>query len=215
MVNFRLRLLFSLTLLLTCGAIQLSAQETDENLDRRQAVARLTGFKEVPSVVTSGRGVFHADLIEDAGEISYTLEYSDLEGDVTEVLVHLGRPATHGGIRCFFAAICWAAPMKLNPVRLIQPRFPAPSLQRTCRPLPIRGWKREIWKIFFDPFEPAPPMSTSTPMPFPMARFGARSDAPGSFAVMRPISPVSSPKNKQGTNKKGTAFAVPFLFRTI
>lgn len=98
MVNFRLRLLFSLTLLLTCGAIQLSAQETDENLDRRQAVARLTGFKEVPSVVTSGRGVFHAELIEDAGEISYTLEYSDLEGYVTEVLVHLGRPATHGGI---------------------------------------------------------------------------------------------------------------------
>ena len=104
MVNFRLRLLFSLTLLLTCGAIQLSAQETDEDLDRRQAVARLTGFQEVPSVVTSGRGVFHAELIEDAGEIAYTLEYSDLEGDVTEVLIHLGRPATHGGILVFLCS---------------------------------------------------------------------------------------------------------------
>ena len=115
MVNFRLRLLFSLTLLLTCGAIQLSAQETDENLDRRQAVARLTGFKEVPSVVTSGRGVFHAELIEDAGEISYTLEYSDLEGDVTEVLVHLGRPATHGGILVLLCSNMLGSPNETQP----------------------------------------------------------------------------------------------------
>ena len=109
-VNIRLPLLFSLTLLLTSGATELSAQETDEILHRGHAAARLTGFQEVPSVVTSGRGVFHAEFTEDAGEITYSLEYSDLEGDVTEALIHLVRSATDGGVVVFLCSYMQDSP---------------------------------------------------------------------------------------------------------
>ncbi len=61
---------------------------------------QLNGFKEVPSISTDGHGSFRAQIKGD--EIHYRLRYSDLEGgDVLFAHIHLGRPATAGGVVAF------------------------------------------------------------------------------------------------------------------
>ena len=62
--------------------------------------ASLTGYKEVPAVYTTGRGVFKATIGSD--EIQYELRYGDLEGGaVLFAHIHLGRPSTNGGVVAF------------------------------------------------------------------------------------------------------------------
>ena len=61
---------------------------------------QLNGWKEVPSISTEGHGNFRAQIKGD--EIHYRLRYSDLEGgDVLAAHIHLGRPATNGGVVAF------------------------------------------------------------------------------------------------------------------
>jgi CHRD domain len=47
-------------------------------------------------ISTDGNGRFEARIEDD--EISYTLSYSDLEGDVTQAHIHFGHRSTNGGI---------------------------------------------------------------------------------------------------------------------
>ena len=61
---------------------------------------QLNGWKEVPSISTDGHGSFRAEIKGD--EIHYRLRYNDLEGgDVLFAHIHLGRPATAGGVVAF------------------------------------------------------------------------------------------------------------------
>jgi CHRD domain len=61
---------------------------------------RLSGYKEVPAISTTGNGGFQAELR--AGAVHYRLRYGDLEGgDVLAAHIHLGRPATNGGVIAF------------------------------------------------------------------------------------------------------------------
>jgi hypothetical protein len=67
---------------------------------KTNADARLSGYKEVPAISTTGHGRFSAEI--GSGQISYTLRYGDLEGgDVLFAHIHLGRPATNGGVIAF------------------------------------------------------------------------------------------------------------------
>lgn len=62
--------------------------------------ARLDGYQETPkSLSTTGHGSFRAKVRSDG--IHYTLRYEDLEDDATAAHIHLGRPATPGGVIAF------------------------------------------------------------------------------------------------------------------
>ncbi len=67
---------------------------------RTNADARLSGYEEVPAISTTGDGRFSAEI--GGGRVRYTLRYDDLEGgDVLFAHIHLGRPATNGGVIAF------------------------------------------------------------------------------------------------------------------
>jgi len=66
---------------------------------------KLTGFEEDPQTIsTTGTGTFHAQVDRAAQEISYQLEYADLEGDVTQAHIHFGGRAQSGGIAVFLCS---------------------------------------------------------------------------------------------------------------
>ena len=62
--------------------------------------ADLKGLEEVPLVSTPGRGTFRARVIEDAlgPGLEYTLTFENMQSDVTQAHIHLGKPLTNGGI---------------------------------------------------------------------------------------------------------------------
>jgi len=60
----------------------------------------LDSYKEVPTLSTTGEGRFEAEIRGDS--VRYELSYGDLEGgDVLFAHIHLGRPATIGGVVAF------------------------------------------------------------------------------------------------------------------
>ncbi len=65
---------------------------------RRRLSATLKGLGEVPIVASSGRGSFRAVINPEETEIAYRLDYSDLEGTVTQAHIHVGEHHTSGGI---------------------------------------------------------------------------------------------------------------------
>ena len=68
--------------------------------------ARLSGFLETPASISSqGRGSFEIDVNSAATEAEYELEYEDLEGSqVLFAHIHLGQPATTGGVMVFLCS---------------------------------------------------------------------------------------------------------------
>lgn len=70
----------------------------DHDRRDRRIEARLTGYEETPSTIsTTGRGSFKAVVTKD-DEIVYELNYSNLETDITQAHIHFGRPGLSGGI---------------------------------------------------------------------------------------------------------------------
>jgi hypothetical protein len=65
---------------------------------KNRLTADLKGLGEVPIVASSGRGSFRAVISPDETEISYRLDYSGLEGTVTQSHIHVGEHHTSGGI---------------------------------------------------------------------------------------------------------------------
>ena len=64
----------------------------------RRLKADLKGFGEVPAVSTAALGSFRAVLSEDESEITYRLNYADLQGEVRQAHIHVGDHHTNGGI---------------------------------------------------------------------------------------------------------------------
>jgi hypothetical protein len=60
---------------------------------------RLIGYEEVPSVSTAASGEFRARIRGD--QITWTLSYEDLEGDVQQGHIHFGQKGVNGGISVF------------------------------------------------------------------------------------------------------------------
>ena len=89
-----------LFLMVALTAISVSAQNSDRGQHNRRTVrARLTGYQEVPSISTSGRGEFGARL--DDATIDFRLNYSELEGEVLQAHIHVGQRSVNGGITVF------------------------------------------------------------------------------------------------------------------
>lgn len=64
--------------------------------------AKLQGFQEVPSVATVATGRFKAKIDEGNQTISWELDYSGLQADVTQAHIHVGQRHTNGAITVFF-----------------------------------------------------------------------------------------------------------------
>lgn len=64
----------------------------------------LVGFEEVPAVSTSGHGEFRAQVDATNKAITYSLNYSDLEGAVQQAHIHLGQAGVNGGISVFLCS---------------------------------------------------------------------------------------------------------------
>ena len=63
--------------------------------------ARLGGFSEVPSISTVASGQFEGKIDRSETELEYELEYSGLEGNVTQSHVHIGQTGVNGGVMFF------------------------------------------------------------------------------------------------------------------
>ena len=62
--------------------------------------ATLSGFQEVPPILSNGRGDFRA-IIRGDNSIIFELSYSDLSSPVLFAHVHFGQPGVNGGILFF------------------------------------------------------------------------------------------------------------------
>lgn len=85
------RVSVAVALLACLGAAPVSAH--DKKVD-----GKLDGFEEVPPVSTTAAGSFKATISKDESSIDYTLDYSGLEGIVTQAHIHFGTTGVNGGI---------------------------------------------------------------------------------------------------------------------
>ena len=69
----------------------------------RNIKERLTGFKEFPTISTTGGGEFRARISRDDSQIWWELSYADLEGDIQQAHIHFGprNTAISGNISVF------------------------------------------------------------------------------------------------------------------
>src|SRR5262249_57673203 len=58
----------------------------------------LTGFQEVPVVITTGAGQLKLVIDESARTIDYTLTYSGLQADITQSHIHVAQKSVNGAI---------------------------------------------------------------------------------------------------------------------
>lgn len=65
--------------------------------------AELSGFEEVPPVLTPATGTFVARVAQGGGAIEYHLTYSNLSTPAFEAHLHFGQPGVNGEI---FAYLC-------------------------------------------------------------------------------------------------------------
>jgi hypothetical protein len=70
--------------------------------DGKNAKAKLSGFEEVPAVLTDGSGKFKAKISRTEERIDYTLSYEDLEGGgVLFAHIHIGQRLANGNVAAF------------------------------------------------------------------------------------------------------------------
>ena len=96
----------------------------------------MSGYNETAfTLSTSGYGSFKAKIDDKAQKIEYTLKYNDLEGDVTQSHIHLGRPSLTGGIMvwlCQTTAATTPTRRRADVSRGYQARSAARSRPPTC-----------------------------------------------------------------------------------
>ena len=72
--------------------------------------AQLSGYQEIPTLSTQGKGTFQASIDKGQNQIKYTLTYSGpfdanpAGGTVTQAHIHLGARAFSGGISAFLCS---------------------------------------------------------------------------------------------------------------
>jgi hypothetical protein len=71
--------------------------------------AFLQGYEEVPSVATRASGTFEARVARDSQSVDFTLEYSGLQGTVTQAHIHFAQKSVNGHI------VVWLCGTATNP----------------------------------------------------------------------------------------------------
>jgi hypothetical protein len=84
--------------IVTALTLALAAPAAFADRDGDKIRARLTGYEEVPSVSTTGRGEFEATISHDEGLIEYELSYSGLVGTVQQSHIHFAQKGVNGSI---------------------------------------------------------------------------------------------------------------------
>lgn len=97
--------------------------------DARSLRARLSGYQEVPVVVTAGSGEFRGKIDKSSGEIAYEFSYAGLQGTVTQAHIHLAQRSVNGGI------VVWLCQSAGNPapaaVAAVTPVCGSPAFEST------------------------------------------------------------------------------------
>lgn len=104
--------------LLALSIIPFAAADSGREKEVR---ARLTGFQEVPAVSTTGKGEFRAKINRADTELQYELEFSGLEGAVTQSHIHIAQKSVNGGI------MVWLCGTTTNPGPAGTPSCPTPG----------------------------------------------------------------------------------------
>ena len=91
--------ILSLLAALACLAAALPAEAQPNRFS-----TRLRAFDEVPSLATPGVGRFSATVSDDGSEVSYRLDYRNLEGSVLQAHIHLAQPGVNGMIMVFLCS---------------------------------------------------------------------------------------------------------------
>lgn len=86
------------------------------------ATTRLRAFEEVPAISSTGRGLFEAHV--DENELSYTLTYPRLQGQVTQAHIHIAQKDVNGGIMIW---LCSNLPSPPTPAAGVQACPQAPG----------------------------------------------------------------------------------------
>lgn len=76
---------------------------------------RMTGYAEAPSVSSVATGSFRGTLNDEANTLTYTLQYSGLEGDVQQSHIHFGQRNVSGGIVLFLCSNLGNGPAGTQP----------------------------------------------------------------------------------------------------
>jgi hypothetical protein len=93
--------------------------------------ASLSGFQEVPVVVTEGSGTFHAAISPKGDAIDYEITYTGMQGTVTQSHMHVGQRSVNGGIVLW---ICGTTPNTPGPAGTAVCTSPNGHFAGTWRP---------------------------------------------------------------------------------
>jgi hypothetical protein len=94
-------LVLVVTLLVMLGVLFPGPVSSREDHGAKNFRATLQGVEEVPATSTRARGRFRLEISEDGTSMTYTLNYSDLEGDIRQAHIHFGQRSVNGGIVVF------------------------------------------------------------------------------------------------------------------
>jgi len=97
----RFAIAVSVSLLALLPFVGLQASSEGRSKGKNTFNARLIGYNEVPSVSTSANGRFTARVNRSAEEITYRLQFEDLEAPVLFAHIHLGQKGVNGGVSAF------------------------------------------------------------------------------------------------------------------
>lgn len=91
-------LILATVAVLTVGAFSTVSASNEQN-ERKDVKAKLSGFAEVPSISTTGTGKLRLSIDKTNTTITYELSYSGLQvGPATMAHLHLGQPGVSGGV---------------------------------------------------------------------------------------------------------------------
>ena len=91
------------------GVVGIGAATTASN-GQRGFRERLSGFQEVPALVTTGSGNFRAHVNQSGTEVSYRVTFTGLESNITQSHIHFENVTNNGGIVVFLCTNLGNAP---------------------------------------------------------------------------------------------------------
>ena len=90
---------FAVLAVLALAGTTAQAQASSDSSGGTDPIAKLTGFKETPSIITTGSATL--ELSVGSSSISYVLTFANLEAPATEAHIHIGQPGVAGGVAAF------------------------------------------------------------------------------------------------------------------
>jgi hypothetical protein len=94
----RLYALLTVVMLVALGG---ASYAVADNGGKKNVKGKLTGYEEVPSISTAGKGTFKAQINRDTNVITFELSYSDISGAASAAHIHFGQRDVNGGVSAF------------------------------------------------------------------------------------------------------------------